>query len=1019
MNKFITFNFGKVTVLAVLLFLFLNCFSVGFVSAEEGRPDLTIVDVDYPEEVDEGDTVEFKVLVKNIRNVDTDEYNNISAGTKIWVALKMDNAVVSTNYSNDGLNVDDQKYINLSWVATYKSDSSRKVEIEVDYLNDINENNENNNVKSGVILVTEKEPDIEITDVDIPEFLNFNETKRIYVSIINNGADTTKSINAWFNSSKDGEIENVTIDDVLERDDLVVISFNWTPDDLGRQSINISIEYDRKIHDYYVTSVFIGKLPWWNDSWHYRYFLTLTGTGNISKDFNFTELLEYLNVESMIFENETLRIVKYSFNGEIEEVVDVFYFNESSDFKNQTNARGTLSWDSTNEVDEKYYCIYFDVGANPGVRTGLPETEGIDVTGSASVSDDGFVEGWNAILNEPVDDSYFFSNDSVNFSVICSARAENITVFVFQSENQSNNDTLYLSKIGNGTEWIFNNYYFNGTGNWTITVYSWDKAGFNASVCEIQIYVGKPDLEIGKLSYETDWYPTSPDVYIDDRVDVSASIYCSKATLENVNVTFLVFDVKNKVEVKKINVNQTFLKNSYTNMSFGWIANLSGVFNVSVFADSDNIVDELNESNNFKNVTITVNQWPDLIIKSIKWPSRTLMEYEDVKFDIIVENVGLGNAKDYTIKLYIEPESQGIMEFENVVDSTNFSLNSGKSKTVSLYWNSSEGGIWYVGAKIFVYDNKKDSNNSNNNYFSLDFLTITPTEKNKPVISNVDLYPESQQQGGFVEISASVTDDTGLKSVKIYIWDPTGGLAAEENMIRTTGNLFKYIFKDTYEEGEYSFEIVAIDISINKNNDTYKGGFEISRDSTYPTISYVGAQPYIQLVDSNVTISCITYDNIGISSVEVFIIPPEGSPVTNDLTEKSENEYVYKDIYKTTGVYKYYVTVKDIAGNTEVSDDKFFYITKNINDKDNDGMPDWWEERYGFDSSDPSDAGEDFDKDGVTNLVEYKAGTNPQKDIFLQNVAYRVRSNILYILSSVILFFVILIIIRISKKWRG
>ena len=52
-------------------------------------------------------------------------------------------------------------------------------------------------------------------------------------------------------------------------------------------------------------------------------------------------------------------------------------------------------------------------------------------------------------------------------------------------------------------------------------------------------------------------------------------------------------------------------------------------------------------------------------------------------------------------------------------------------------------------------------------------------------------------------------------------------------------------------------------------------------------------------------------------------------------------------------------------------------------DKDGDGMPDQWEIQYGLDPNDPSDAALDTDKDGLTNLEEYKVknvygkSTNP------------------------------------------
>jgi hypothetical protein len=46
-------------------------------------------------------------------------------------------------------------------------------------------------------------------------------------------------------------------------------------------------------------------------------------------------------------------------------------------------------------------------------------------------------------------------------------------------------------------------------------------------------------------------------------------------------------------------------------------------------------------------------------------------------------------------------------------------------------------------------------------------------------------------------------------------------------------------------------------------------------------------------------------------------------------------------------------------------------------DRDNDGMPTEWEEKYGLDPFDASDAGKDMDGDGATNLEEYKAGFDP------------------------------------------
>lgn len=46
-------------------------------------------------------------------------------------------------------------------------------------------------------------------------------------------------------------------------------------------------------------------------------------------------------------------------------------------------------------------------------------------------------------------------------------------------------------------------------------------------------------------------------------------------------------------------------------------------------------------------------------------------------------------------------------------------------------------------------------------------------------------------------------------------------------------------------------------------------------------------------------------------------------------------------------------------------------------DDDNDGMPDNWENQYGFDPKNPNDATLDADNDGFNNLQEYQRNTNP------------------------------------------
>ena len=70
------------------------------------------------------------------------------------------------------------------------------------------------------------------------------------------------------------------------------------------------------------------------------------------------------------------------------------------------------------------------------------------------------------------------------------------------------------------------------------------------------------------------------------------------------------------------------------------------------------------------------------------------------------------------------------------------------------------------------------------------------------------------------------------------------------------------------------------------------------------------------------------------------------------------------------------IATQDVS---EVSAESILFslnTNKRALDSDNDGIPDWWELKYGFDPY-SSDNDLDSDNDGFTNLQEYNAGTDP------------------------------------------
>jgi hypothetical protein len=1000
----------KLLICVLVSLLVLNIFYVSSIADFEGRPDLKIDSVNFSKNIGEGEKLDFSVKIKNIVNSETGEFANISSGETIVVALNVDGVLVASKSSNAGLKVGNSIFINLSWTAVYAGDGKRSFSIVVNPGNTISESNVNNNFWDGFIYVSEKETDFEIVDIQKPENFVYNQKSNILVTVKNNGAKSTKPVSGLFKSSKQGNIEKNWFNKTVKRDETFVFSFNWTPNTLGSQSYSITITYNDKSHDVFSESIVVapGLLEWWNENWHYRYFLSVEKTGVFSKFFNFTELLEDLDLSGSVFENNTLRVVKYYNNGTVDEVVGDFFFNESESFDPVFNATGTLFWDVIGSSGVKFYCIYFDVTNNSGVRTTFVENETISVSGGVKIVYEGYVQGWAINVLQPLNDDFLNVNGTLDFRVKTDSKAEAVKVFCYNLENISHNFTFYLNDIENNTIWNYSNVSFDLQGNWSLEFYAWDWAGYNASVKTVRIYVGKPDLEVKSI--------TAPsNAYLNDVVSVKSSIYCYNSNLYNVSVLFSVLDSNDKLVYSKLR-NIDFLKNKFTNISFEYKANVSGNFTFKVFVDYNKTVDELNESNNFLTKKIKVYNYPDLAVLDIYWTDATVMERSLLSFSVIVENKGVGDAVDYIMKLYVEPESAGVMKYETVKDTVSFSLKSKENDTFSLVWDNCNAGRFFVGVKIFVNDTKKDADITNNRLLSDKVFVVSAYERVKPLIKDVLVTPFNQETSGVVEISAYVSDDSGLSLVEIKIKNPNGSIVVSDSMFRTSLYRFRYVFAETQDIGRYNFEIIAKDASPIKNNNSYFGFFEIISDITPPFIEYVGAEPFVQLVDEELSIVCIAYDNDAIASVQVVIYPYEGIGYEQDLVKVSSKKYVYKDVYNETGCYSYYLRVIDESDNIVISDTKKFCITHDLNDSDSDGIPDWWEKRYGFDPYDASDADKDFDNDGLSNIIEYQAGANPIKEVPMQNISYRIRSNIGYIIISFICLFVIFLIVYFGRK---
>jgi hypothetical protein len=191
-----------------------------------------------------------------------------------------------------------------------------------------------------------------------------------------------------------------------------------------------------------------------------------------------------------------------------------------------------------------------------------------------------------------------------------------------------------------------------------------------------------------------------------------------------------------------------------------------------------------------------------------------------------------------------------------------------------------------------------------------------------PYISNLQASPNSTLQNKSVEISCSVNDADGVNSVLLYLQYPDN----VRHILNITNSKFdtNYSYNQIYEKaGSYQYYIWANDIT---------GNFSISPTFQFnitdiPTISELQASPNSTINGGFINISSFIYDIDGLKNVTLNITYPNNQiEEISIINNKTGNVYYYNQTYNKTGIYTYYIWVKDIVGNTKFSEIKEFLI---------------------------------------------------------------------------------------------
>jgi hypothetical protein len=100
----------------------------------------------------------------------------------------------------------------------------------------------------------------------------------------------------------------------------------------------------------------------------------------------------------------------------------------------------------------------------------------------------------------------------------------------------------------------------------------------------------------------------------------------------------------------------------------------------------------------------------------------------------------------------------------------------------------------------------------------------------------------------------------------------------------------------------------------------------------------------------------------------------KGTTTVTTLTLDARQSFFGLSNVQAAAAATYSVVVGNVLGNSRTTPTATLSV---IADSDGDGIPDAWETAFGLDPR-LSDSGQDPDSDGLTNLEEYLAGTDPQ-----------------------------------------
>jgi uncharacterized membrane protein YgcG len=355
---------------------------------------------------------------------------------------------------------------------------------------------------------------------------------------------------------------------------------------------------------------------------------------------------------------------------------------------------------------------------------------------------------------------------------------------------------------------------------------------------------------------------------------------------------------------------------------------------------------------------------PSVYANDLDLSSSKVMENESVTFNARIFNKASRAVKDVTARFYIDGDEENLTY---IGDPIHLDEIGPFSKTlISIDWTAMYG-FDKIGISVHRNDSGEELDNTNNEaHLAVNVLVESPpsgyfiiddgTGKTPHPVVTIFLFPAGMNKVTHYRIS---TDNETWSSWEWITSALSYTLPIPDSLTRSSGEVSVLVqYKD---EADLTSEVISREVEMFLEKPMVENWIAPQDDVSPLKITFNNPMNE-DSVRANFNIT---------PSIDGSFRWENGSLLFEPLSNwNPETRYMVNVSSECMDIWRRTMDVNFIRN--------FTISGSTSDDTDGDGMPDAWEDLHGLNKSDPSDAAQDLDGDGISNLDEYKGGTDPE-----------------------------------------